>query len=113
MIKLKHGNSIVITALSAVTNNVLCNSINQNNELDMPSFQVSNSTCSLDKIVNLNIPNDKNDSKFKQGDEFDSLILNQTQACKKKQLKSKKMFLLFFGFLLKNDNLPIKVCYFS
>jgi hypothetical protein len=95
LLNLKHENSFVITTLNSDTNIVLCNSINQNTELGMPIFQVSNSACSLDKIDNLNIRNDTNDGKFKHGDEFDSLILNQTQACKNKNLKGTKMFLIY------------------
>ncbi len=102
MLKLKHENVLVITTLFADTNIVLCNGINQNNELDVSSFQVSNSACSLDKIVNLNISNVTNDGKFKHGDEFDSFS-NQMQACKKKHLKGKKMFPLFFKYLRKCD----------
>ncbi len=112
MLNLKHDNAIVITTLFADTNIVLCKSIKQNNELDVSSFQVSNSACSLDKIVNLNISHGTNDGKFKHGDEFDSLILNQTQACKNKQIKSKNstfilkyFFKFFFKFLLtRNTN---------
>ncbi len=105
MLKLKHENVLFITTLFADTNFVLCNGINQNTELDVSSFQVSNSACSLDKIVNLNISNGTNDGKFKHCDEFDSFS-NQMQACKKKHLKGKKMFLLFFKYLRKYVILP-------
>ncbi len=108
LLNLKHENSFVITTLNSATNIVLCNSINQNTELGMPIFQVSNSACSLDKIDNLNIRKDTNDGKFKHGDKYDSLILNQTQASKNKILKGTIIFLIYLKILSQSLSIVVK-----